>query len=174
MPLAQRERPVEEQTPPRPRPFASREGGEELRLGLRPDPGHLPQPSFRRGRAKLVDRPHPERLPDLHRALRAEPEQPPEPDELRRDLALQLVQLREPPRLDELPQPRLDSRPDPAQLAHPTGADELGNRRGRLADRFRRTPVRARRVRARPVQVEQRGERLEPVGDLSVRECHAP
>ena len=173
-PLAQRARTIEQQPAARSRPLPSRESREQLRLRLRPDPGHLPQPPFRGGRAELVHGPHAERAPDLDRALWAEPEQPTEPDELRRDLALELVQLRDPSRLDELPQPRLDPGADPAQLAHPTGADELGNRRRRLADRLGRAPVRPRRVRARPGEVEQSRERLEPVGDLRVRESHAP
>ena len=172
--LAQRERTIEKKPAAGSRPFTARESGEELRLRLRPDPGHLPQAPFRRSRAELVHGPHSERARDLRRPLGTEPEQPTEPDELRRDLALQRVQLREPSRLDELAQPRLDPGPDPAQVAHTPGADELGNRRRRLANRLRRAAVRTRRVRARPLDVEQPGERLEPVGDLRVRERHAP
>ena len=171
---AQRERPVEEQTPPRSRPFASLEGGEELRLRLRPDPGHLPQPPSAAAARNSSTVRTPSARPISPARWEAEPEQPTEPDELRRDLALQRVQLREPPGLDELAQPCLDPGPDPTQVAHTPCADELGNRRWRLANRFGRAAVRTRRVRARPRDVEQPGQRVEPVGDLRVREDHAP
>jgi hypothetical protein len=65
---------------------------------------------------ELGRRRDPESLPDLDRALRGEPEQPPEADELRPHLALELVELLDPPGLDELLQTRLDARPDAAQL----------------------------------------------------------
>ena len=82
-----------------------------------PIPGPL-QPPRRGGLAQLVGGSDAERAADLDRALRPEAEQPPEADELRRDLALELVELRDPPGLDELAQPRLDPRPDAAQLSH--------------------------------------------------------
>ena len=55
----------------------------ELLLGLRPDSRHLPQPSLRRSLAQLVERADTERLGDVHRALGAQPEQPPDADEIR-------------------------------------------------------------------------------------------
>ena len=62
------------------------------------------------------------RMPSAGRAdepLRAEAEVAAERDELRLDLALELRELCDPPRLDELAQARLDARADAAQLAHP-------------------------------------------------------
>ena len=71
-----------------------------------------------------------ERPRDLDRAFRAEPEIAPEADERRGELALELGQLLDLARLDELAQPRLDPRADPAQLAHPPVAHELGDGTG--------------------------------------------
>ena len=67
--------------------------------------------------AELRERAHAERAADLEHPLARDAEEPPEPDELRRDLALELVQLGDLAGLDELAQPPLDPRPDPAQLA---------------------------------------------------------
>ena len=166
---AQSERLVEEHAPARTRPIRLRQRGQQLRLGLRPDSRDALQPPGGSCLAELVHRPHSERAPDLGRPLRPEAEQPPEPDQLRRDLALQLVELCDPPRLDQLLQPRLDPRADPAQLAHAPRPDEIGDRRLRLADHLGRAPVRPRRVGVRPREVEERRERLEPVRDLRVR-----
>ena len=71
-------------------------------------------------------------------------------------------------RLDELAQPRLDPRADPAQLADAALPHELRDRRGRRADQLGRAPVGARGVRPGARELEQRGERVEPRGDLGV------
>ena len=167
--VAQSERLVEKHAPPRTGPIRLRQRGQQLRLRLRPDSRDALQPSRGSGLAELVHRPHSERAPDLDRPLRPEAEQPPEADQLRRDLALQLVELCDPPRLDQLLQPRLDPRPDPAQLAHAPRPDEIGDRRLRLADHLGRAPVRPRRVGVRARELEERRERLEPVRDFRVR-----
>ena len=73
----------------------------------------------------------PERLRDVDRAPRAEPEIAAEADERRGELALELGQLLDRAGLDELAQPRLDPGADPAQLAH----------RARSARAPRREPV---------------------------------
>src|SRR5581483_7830483 len=109
--------------------IAALQCGENPRLRLGADAGRLAQPAGGRGGAELRGRPHAQRLPDLRRPPRAEPEQPPERGELRRDGALELAQLREPAGLDELAQPALDSGPDPAQLAHAPRTHELRDRR---------------------------------------------
>ena len=57
-----------------------------------------------------------ERAPDLDHPLRADAEEAAEPDELRPHLLLELVELRDAARLDELAQAPGDARPDPAQL----------------------------------------------------------
>ena len=85
-------------------------------------------------------------------------------------LALELVELRNPPRLDELTQAAGDSRADPAQLLHATRRDELRDRRLRLADRLGRAPVRTRGVVARTGKVEQACKRLQLLGDDRVIE----
>ncbi len=94
------------------RPFLP-EPGDDLGLGLRPDAGHVGEPAGRDGLPKALDRPHVERTPDLRHALRPQPEEPSQPDELRSDLLLELLQLVQGAGLDELPQPQLDPRPDP-------------------------------------------------------------
>jgi hypothetical protein len=53
----------------------------------------------------------------LHRPSGGQSEEATEPDQLRRELALELRQLRDLTRLDELAQPTLDPRPDPMQLS---------------------------------------------------------
>ena len=97
-----------------------------------------------------------------------EPEVAAEADELGRELALELRQLGDLARLDELAQPRLDPRADPAQLAHPPGPHQLGDRHRRAADRLGGAAVGARRVRVRVGELEQRRERLQAVGDPGV------
>ena len=96
----------------------ARERFEEPRLGLRSDAADRLQAPRGRRLAQLVGCPDVERLRDLDRALRAEPEVAAEADERRSELALELGQLRDRARLDELAQARLDPGPDPAQLAH--------------------------------------------------------
>src|SRR5204862_4122591 len=94
----------------------------------------------------------------------------PNSDELRLDLPLELAQLGDLARLDELSKPRLDAGSDPAQLPHPSRADELRHGRLRRADELRRAPVGASAVVAGSREVEQRGERLDPLGDRGVVE----
>ena len=159
-------------SPPRARPLLSCERRDQLGLRLRPDSGHACKPSLRRGLAELLGGANAESAPDLDRTLGAETDEPPEPDELGRHLALQLVELGDPPRLEELAEPRLDPRADAAQLADATGLHELGDRRLRLADQLGSPPVGA-RCRGSLREVEQGRERLEPVRDLRVR-CAVP
>ena len=96
------------------------------------------------------------------------PTQAPEADELGLHLGLELVDLREAACLDQLSQPCLDRRADAAQLPHPPLPDELGDRRGRRTDQLGRAPVRAHAVGARSCEIEQRRERLQPLGDQRV------
>ena len=114
---------------------------------------------------------HVERAGDLEHPLRPEPDQAAEADQLRPQLALELVELGDPAGLDELLEPRRDPGPDAAQLADAAGADELVDRHGRLADRLRGAAVGAGGVEARAREVEQRGERLEPIRDRRVVEA---
>ncbi len=135
---------------------------------LRADPGHRLEPTAEGRRSEVVGRPHVERAPDLDHSLRADAEQPPEADQLRLHLALELVELRDRARLDQLAEACGDARPDPAELLHPSRAHELADRRPRLADRLGSAAVGARRVAARAGQLEQGCERLQSLGDLSV------
>ena len=111
-----------------------------------------------------------ERLPDLDHPLRPDAEEATEPDELGLHLAFELVELRDAAGLDELAQARRDPRADPSQLLDAPGGDELGDRRLRLADRLRRSPIRARRVEARAGEIEQCREALQLLGDRRVVE----
>ena len=149
---------------------ALRQPVEHLPLGGRADPGHVVQPARERGCAELVRRAHVERGADLEHALRAEPDQPAEADQLRPQLALQLVELRDPAGLDELLEPRRDARPDPAQLAHAAGADEVVDGHGRRPHRLGRPAVGPRGVEPGAREVEQRGEGLQPLRDHRVVE----
>jgi hypothetical protein len=105
---------------------------------------------------------------ELPYPLRREPEQARHADELRQRLRLELVELRDPARLDELPQARLDPGADPRQLAGAPCRHERGHVGGRGADQLGGATVRAHGVVARSVQVEQRGERLQAVGESGV------
>ena len=105
-------------------------------------------------------------------SLRAEPDEAAEADELRLHLALELVELGDRPGLDELAEASGDPWPDPAELLHAAGADELVDRRLRLADRLGCPAVGARGVGAGARKVEQRRKRLQALGDRSV--LHVP
>ena len=159
---------VEQEPAPRSRLGLAGERLEQLRLGLRPDARDGPQPARGRRLAKLVGGADAERPRELDRALRAEPEVAAEADEIGRELALELRQLGDLARLDELAQPRLDPRADPAQLARPPGPHELGDRERRAADRLGGAAVGAGRVRVRLGELEQRRERVQAVGDLGI------
>ena len=141
---------------------------EQLRLALGPDPRHVPQLPGRRCLAQLAGSPHAERPRDLERAGRPEPEVATEADQLGRELALELRELGDLAGLHELPQPGLDPRADAAQLAHPPGLHQPGDRDRRAADRLGRAAIGARHVRVRVGQVQQRRERLEAIGDPGV------
>ena len=146
----------------------ARERVEELRLGLRPDPRHGPQPAGRRRCAQLVCRVDVQCARDLDRAPRPEPEIATQSDETRRELALELRELGDLARLDELAQPRLDAPADPAQLAHAARPHELGHRDRRPTDRLGGAPVRPRRVGVRLGELEQRRKGLQTVRDPCV------
>ena len=83
-----------------------------------PTPGTVAQAPGRGRLAELLRRAHAERPRDLDRAPGGQPEVAAEPDQPGRELALELGQLRDLPGLQQLPQPRLDPGPDPAQLLH--------------------------------------------------------
>ena len=120
--------------------------------------------------AQLGCRPRAERAPDRDRALRRQAEEPPEADELRLDLSFELPRVCDLSRLDELAQAGLESRPDPAQLAHAPGPHELGDRRGQRPDHVGGAPIRADDVVRRAGEVEQRRVALERIGDRRVVE----
>ena len=163
---------VDQQPLPRPRLLRAGERFEQARLRARPDAARGLQAAGERRVAELARRPHVERTGDLQRPLRGQSEVAAEPDEVRRELALELGQLGDRARLDELAQLRLDARPDPAQLPDPPRAHEVRDRRRRAPDRLGGAPVRAGAVRVRLGELQQPRERLEPVGDPRV--VHGP
>ena len=91
-----------------------------------------------------------ERAADLDHPLRRDPEKAAEPDELGPHFALELVELRDRPGLDELAQasPRCPGRSRCSSWTRPA-RDELGDRSLRRADRLGRAAVRTGRVEAR-------------------------
>ena len=159
---------ADQESLPWPRLLRARERLEQARLGRGSDAARGLQAAGERGVAQLARRPHVECAGDLQRPLRGQPEVTAEADEVRRELALELGQLGDRARLDELAQLRLDARPDPAQLPDPPGAHEVRDRQRRAADRVGGAPVRAGAVRVRFGELEQPGERLEPVRDPRV------
>ena len=123
----------------------ARQPGQDLPLGRR---RRCPGASRSRpagGRlAQLVGGANPERAAERDHALGPEADEASEGDELRLDLALELLELGEPAGRYELDQAALDAWPDAVQLAHPSGADELFNgarvsRTSSAARRYART-----------------------------------
>jgi len=98
----------------RSRDLLARERLQDLRLGLGPDARHAAQlPGQRRG-AELLRRPDIQRTRDVDRPPRAQPQVPAEPDQRRRQVALELRQLGDVAGLDQLEKARLVRRvPDP-------------------------------------------------------------
>ncbi|HET7044551.1 MAG TPA: hypothetical protein VFI37_06855, partial [Gaiellaceae bacterium] len=110
----------------------------KLRLRRRADPRHPLQVAAGDRGAQLGGRLDVECPRQLDRACRREAEQAAEADDLRQHLPLELAQLGDLARLDQLAQPCLDRRADPAQLADTPRADELRHRRCREADQLGR------------------------------------
>src|SRR6185437_8268906 len=95
------------------------ERSEDLRLHLRPDAGHLAQPSGARGFTELGLGADAERRADSCADPGAEPEELAERGELGRQSGAELLELGDASGLDELDEPALDSGPDPTQLPDP-------------------------------------------------------
>src|SRR5439155_3454088 len=101
-------RPVQQQAAARARLVLGGERLEEPLLGLLPDSGHGSQPSGGRRLPELVGGADPERARDLDRTAGAEAEAPSKADEVRRDLALEHIAIRDPAWLDQLGEAPLD------------------------------------------------------------------
>jgi hypothetical protein len=104
---------VEQQPAPRPRVVRARQRLQQLGLGRGPDSGRGSQPPGGRGLAEVRGGPDAERPRDPHRPLGTQPEEAAEADEIRGELALELGELRDRARLDQLAQLGLDARADP-------------------------------------------------------------
>ena len=166
--LHERSAAVEGQRPRCCRLGLARKCGPELALGLRPDAGHLLEPARGRRLPQLVECADAEHAADLEHPPDGDAEEAPEPGELRRDLALELLQLRDLAGFDQLSEPALDSRPDPTQLAHSALPDEVGDRRRRGADQVGCPPVGPRGVGPGARQLQERRERVQPRCDRGV------
>ena len=164
----------EQQAAPWPRLVLARERLEQARLGLWAHSRSLGEAARCRGVSQLVGRAHAERARHVDHAPRADPEVAPETDQIRGELPLELLELLHSAGLDQLAQPRLDAAADAPQVAYAASLDELGDRCRRAADRLGRAPIRAGRVGVRLGELEQRGVRLEPVGDLPVLHLARP
>ena len=110
-----------------------------------------------------------ELLAERDHVTRPEPDDPPERDELGRELRLELAELGDLTCLHQLTELLLDPRPDATQLADAAGADELCGRSRERPDQLGGAPVGARSVRARARELEQRREELQPIGDRRIR-----
>jgi len=137
----------------------------QLRRRLRPHSRDVLEPPALDSVAELRRRACVERAPDRDGPLRREPEEPPEADELRLDLRLELARVGDLPGLHELAQPSLEARPDATKLSHPSGAHELGDGSRERPDQLRCTAVRAHDVVRGAREVEQRRVALECIGD---------
>src|SRR5262249_10461955 len=137
----------------------------KLALGLRADPRNLGEPSGLGRLAQSGEVANAEHPPDLEHPPHRDAEEARQARELRRDLALELLQPADPAGLHELAQPSLDAWADPSQLANAPLAHEVLDRRGRRPDQLGRAAVGPCRVRPGAGEVEQRGERLEPLRD---------
>ena len=135
---------------------------------LRADPGHGLEPAGCRRFTQLRERAHPERVSQLPHPLGREPEQAAHADELGHRLGLELAQLGQLAGLDELAQASLDPRPDPGELARAARADERGHVRRRRADQLGSAAICTHRVEAGAVQVQQRREGVELLGQGDV------
>ena len=139
-----------------------RQALEQPRLGLRSDSRDVAQAACRGSLAQLVGRPDAQCARELDRALRAvdadHGESQPysrEDHEHRHEKTLTGERLH----------------PDRVHGTHIGDRNvgvELGHRRRSRPDRLSRTPVRPRGIRIRVGELEQRRERLEPLGDLLV------
>jgi hypothetical protein len=161
---------AEQQPSRRPRCLGCVQPLQQLCLGLRPDPGHVAESPRLGSGPQLARRAHVEGTRDLQRALRREPEEAAEADDVGRQLALELFDLGDLARLDELLQTRLDAGTDASELAHAPLADELGHRRFRLANERGGATVCPSRERIGARQLDQRRERLEAVSDCRICE----
>ena len=168
--LDERTAAVQEQAPGWAHLRASLECGKDPLRRLRPDARHLRKPALLCRLAKLVGGTDPEHSADLRGPVGAEPHQPPEPDELWRDGALELCELGYLARLDELAELPFDAAPDAPELASPARADKLRYRGRRCPDESSRAAIRTHAIRVRPGQVEQSREGLEPLCELGIVE----
>ena len=141
---------------------------EDALLGLRAETCQRPQLLLLRCPLELVDRGHTQLLPDPSRGLRAEPRQPHEGDDLRRDDLLALRQRVHLAVLDDLDDLLLDRLADSGQLLGAPVQRELGNGAGRLADASRRLSVREHAEGGLPFQLEQVGQQLQLIRDVDV------
>lgn len=123
------------------------------------DARRLAQATLDRGCPQLVRRPDPERAAEGDEPPRADPKVAAERDELGLDLPLELGELGDAARLDELAQALLDGRPDPAQLARAAASDELLDGSRSRADQIRRAAVGAGAPVSRSREVEQGRDR---------------
>ncbi len=131
------------------------ERGAQPCLRLRPEAAHACDAALTDRLAEFRRSPRSERAPELDRALRPQPEEAAQPDELRLDLALELPRVRDRARLDELPQPGFDPWSDSSELAHAAAAHELRDGRLQRPDQLGSAAIGAHRVVAGAGEIEQ-------------------
>ncbi len=97
---------AEQKAPRRPWRLGLAQPLEQLRLGLRADAGDIAEPARLRSGPKLVGRVHVQCARDLQRALGRKTEEAAKADQVRRQLALELLDLRDLAASRRAPQPR--------------------------------------------------------------------
>ena len=164
----QRAEPVAEQTPVGRFLLLRRQRLEDTLLRLRAEAGQRSQ-LFLLGRLlQLLDRRDVELTPDPSRRLRAEPRQPHEAHDFRRDDPLPLRKRVHLTVLDDLDDLLFDRLADPLQLLGPPGHGELRHGAGGLTDARRCAAVGKYPERSLPFQLQQVGQQLQLLGHVHV------
>ena len=142
---------------------------EHALLGLRAEPGELAELLPLGGRAQLLLGGDPELGEEAPRGLGPEAGNTHHVDEPGRNAVAELRERLEVAGLRQLDDLRFDRAADPRDLRRAAVERELGDRGGRLPHPRGGAPVGGEPESVGPVELEQIGQELEPVGELGVR-----
>ena len=141
---------------------------EKTALGYRPDPSSLLETTGSGSRTKLSRCLDLEVIGDLQHPLRPETQIPSQADQVWTDVAFELVQLRDRARFHELGQRSGYGWADTAQFANSVCTDKFFGGCESVANRLGGTPVGARGVKPGTGQLQETGERIQPLSDRLV------